>query len=181
MSDFVYVYRYYDTIGSSISYTTNTVKAFPAGTLNVQAGSEAFIKGGQDELWVTGESRFDGPALFNSSVTFAGNVNFTGVVTDNAYSITFTNANYTVNANDQYVVINTSSVENNAIQVDLPNTTQRRRLTFIDGGGYASLNNITITVSGSDTIVGDKCLIINEDFNSVSIIADTTNNKWYVI
>ena len=53
-----------------------------------------------------------------------------------------------------------------------------REFTVVDGGGNASVNNITIDTEGAETIIGNATYVINTDYNSVTLYSDGIN--WFV-
>lgn len=54
------------------------------------------------------------------------------------------------------------------------------RITIVDEGGMAGTNNITIHPNGFDTIIGQTSLVINSDYNSVSLYNNGVDGKWFI-
>ena len=50
-----------------------------------------------------------------------------------------------------------------------------RQITIIDSGGNASINNITIDTEAGELINGSATLVMNTDYQSVTLITDGSN------
>lgn len=125
-----------------------------------------------------------------TSQTITGPLTLTGSTTHNGAHTTasaevsnvtvFTSAgNYSVTANDRYVVINKAT--GGATGVTLPTTPVRGRLlTIKDGKGDSQTNAITITGSQNiDGILGSTGIVVNINFASVDLVFNGT--IWNVI
>lgn len=92
----------------------------------------------------------------------------------------------TVVNTSQYIILPSDKIigveytANGTVSLDLPPTTVSfDRITIVDEGGMAGLNNIVINANETDTIIGQSSLIINSDYNSVSLY-NNRNGKWFI-
>lgn len=58
-------------------------------------------------------------------------------------------------------------------------TSSNMIISIIDIGGYASVNNITIQTSGSNTVCGTSSIIIDGNYNSLRFISNLSS-IWYI-
>jgi len=86
----------------------------------------------------------------------------------------------------QYIILPSDKIvgveytANGPVTLELPPTTiSFDRITIVDEGGMAGLNNILINSNGTDTIIGQTSLIINSNYNSVSLY-NNRNGKWFI-
>lgn len=94
------------------------------------------------------------------------------------YQRTFVDtSSYTVGDNDTIIGVDTSQAVTISLQeVSFKN---KRRLVFKDETGNAGTNSITINAFAGDTIDGSASYTIDENYEAVTLYADTSN-KWYV-
>ena len=92
------------------------------------------------------------------NLTTVNTATYTTVSTDNQIHVTYT----TTGACTVTIATTDISVEG-------------RVLTITDGGGNATLNNITIATEGSQTINGETSWVIGSNYNSITLYSDGTN------
>mgnify|MGYP001428676953 CR=1 FL=1 len=54
-----------------------------------------------------------------------------------------------------------------------------KQVVFVDEGGNASVNNITIAAGAGDTILGGTSVIISGDYNAYRVYNDGVS-KWFI-
>ena len=86
-------------------------------------------------------------------------------------------ATYTITADDDLVL--TDYTTTGATTLTLPSASVKKEITIIDSGGNALTNNITINRAGSDTINGGTSVVIDGDYNSLTLINDGTS-QWFI-
>jgi hypothetical protein len=99
-----------------------------------------------------------------------------------SYSITrVSSSNYSILETDYLVgVVYTTSGAVTLVLPEISTLVNKKKIyVIVDEGGNASTNHITISTSGSDSILGTSSVIISEDYNSVSVYSDELD-KWYV-
>ena len=85
---------------------------------------------------------------------------------------------YSVSTSTDYLLVQTSG---GVVRVVLPLAADMgsgRRFMIKDSTGNATTNNITIAVSGTDTIDGASSFTVDVNFASVSVLSDGSN--WFV-
>lgn len=93
------------------------------------------------------------------------------------YTHTAVASNYTVTFEDDIIGVDTS---NNPVTITLPEIQDIGGKIYIitDEGGNAGINNITVETTGSDLILGETEVIINSDYNSITLYNNGTN--WFL-
>ena len=108
-----------------------------------------------------------------TSRTISLDVIMTGTATSSARIVkrSTKTADYTITSSDYLIACDSTS---NAITITLPVASSVPYYMFriVDEAGTASTNNITITRSSSDTIIGETSVIINVNYNAVTIYSD---------
>ncbi len=88
-------------------------------------------------------------------------------------------ANYTLQPGDHYIhVIHTSTAEV-TILVATNQVKRGRTFTVKDASGNANFYNIILDCQGSETIDGAATLVMNVDYESVTLYCDGVN--WFVV
>tara|TARA_R110000796_G_scaffold167313_3_gene284195 strand:- start:344 stop:1897 length:1554 start_codon:yes stop_codon:yes gene_type:complete len=87
-------------------------------------------------------------------------------------------ATYDLLTADKVVHVTYTTTGAAAITLPTAQAVSGRTITIKDGGGNASVNNITIDTEGSETIDGATTLIILVDYTSVTLYSDGTN--WFI-
>jgi hypothetical protein len=89
-------------------------------------------------------------------------------------------ATYTLSSTDTLLAV--TYTPTGIVNITLPDVTSNPNIVcyVVDEGGNAGTNNITLTVSGSDTFFGGTEYIINNNYNSVHIYNDGSS-KWGVL
>ena len=93
-------------------------------------------------------------------------------------TISSSDSPYSVSTSTDYLLIQTSG---GVVRVVLPLASvmgSGRRFMIKDATGNAATNNITIAVSGTDTIDGASSFVVDVNFASVSVLSDGSN--WFV-
>ena len=90
-----------------------------------------------------------------------------------------TTATYSILASDN--IIHSTYSATGAVTITLPTAqlVSGRIITIKDAGGNAGTNNITIATEGAEKIDGLDTLVINNNYNSVTLYSDGTN--WFAI
>ena len=90
-----------------------------------------------------------------------------------------TTATYSILASDN--IIHSTYSATGAVTITLPTAqlVSGRIITIKDAGGLAGTNNITIATEGAEKIDGLDTLVINNNYNSVTLYSDGTN--WFAI
>lgn len=90
-----------------------------------------------------------------------------------------TTATYSTLASDN--IIHSTYSATGAVTITLPTAqlVSGRIITIKDAGGKAGTNNITIATEGAEKIDGLDTLVINNNYNSVTLYSDGTN--WFAI
>ena len=90
-----------------------------------------------------------------------------------------TTATYSTLASDN--IIHSTYSATGAVTITLPTAqlVSGRIITIKDAGGLAGTNNITIATEGAEKIDGLDTLVINNNYNSVTLYSDGTN--WFAI
>jgi len=149
MSEFVYVYRYYNTDNNVITLTTNTMKSFPnPGAAFVQAGSEALVEQGQDTIWVTGDSQFDDNFEIKNNATNSNSVTIEPLSTFNG-TVTL-NGDVTIDSGAELTVDGPATFNNTATFTDA--VTFDGTVTF-NGQVDLSLPKISLYSTSTATII----------------------------
>ncbi len=103
------------------------------------------------------------------------------VTTTNNFSSLSLAVNHTINASDTYVVFNyTGYSAAKIVTLPLASSVQSGRFYFIkDQSGVSSTYNITVNVSGGDTVDGISSYLINHNHSAVLLMSDGASN-WQV-
>lgn len=89
-----------------------------------------------------------------------------------------TTSTYSILPSDFIIGVNTTG--NCTLTLPMISSVGKISYKIIDTGGNASINNIHIVPSGSDTLFDDNRIILSEDYNSVTLLNDSTS-KWFVV
>lgn len=158
---------------------------------NIRSGSKvAFLETAgnrTDKIITQAPTALDGDYTFTFPTTMGTNGFFlkTDGVNATSWDNPVTQANrttvitgtYTIMTTDQIIAVTYTST--GAVTLTLPPATNTIRIVIADEGGNAGTNNITINPDGSDTIIGESSIIINDDYNSLSLYSDGTS-KWFI-
>jgi hypothetical protein len=93
---------------------------------------------------------------------------------------------YNVNTFDDVIAIkytDTTQTQNGPVRINLPliSTVGKRKYIFVDEGGKAEVNNITIYPGGSNTILGKSTpLVMSGNYNSYQLYNDGVS-KWFIM
>lgn len=124
----------------------------------------------------------------NSSATDGssniGSIELNGrvVITDATASITNTASPYTIGAVGKNKTVILANSTDGTITINLPAVSAGTlRLIIADVGGAAATNNITITPNGGDKIQDYDDLVINGNYNCITLFAPTTGSKWFIL
>ena len=124
-------------------------------------------------------------ATIIDALNFGPNVvinDFPAIILSTTYAHTRVITDYQATVSDEYIGVDTSIM---AITITLPEistlgTPNNHKLyTITDEGGNALANNITIATSGGDTIIGQPSVVLNDNYNSISIYSDGTT-EWFL-
>lgn len=151
------------------------------GTVHIEGGVGITLQAasGQSMGWPTSRGT-DGQFLQTDG---SGGLSFEP--TAHAYTLsTIKTTNYTVavDGTDEFVQVDTSG---GAVTITLPEistitvTGNKLRIIVIDVDGSASTNNITVSRSSTDTILGQTSYTMNLDYSSVSFVSNGSD-KWLV-
>ena len=87
-------------------------------------------------------------------------------------------ATYTVLSTDQLIhTTYTPTGPITSILIPTSLMTKGREITIKDGGGNASVNNITVETEGAETIDGESNLVMNSNYDSSTLYSDGSN--WF--
>lgn len=87
--------------------------------------------------------------------------------------------NLVIGPSDTFVYIIVDTTAPRSITLPLANAVSAGRIYMIkDANGQSSTNNITVNISGSDTIDGSSSLTIDSNFESCMIVGDGVS-AWY--
>lgn len=174
------------TAGNNISINDSG----PGGTLTLDVDDSAPIDA--DYVILTANS-----LLPNSRVLTAGtNISFSdsgpgGSITLNVsgtfpiYTRTLVNNSmspYSVLQSDDILAVDTTAgpVIINLPQISsLATPNNYKTYSIVDEGGNAGSDNISVTSFAGDTIIGDTNVLINSDYNAITIYNDG-NNTWFI-
>lgn len=109
----------------------------------------------------------DGTVTCNASTEITALLTMAGIKikrTAKAIDYTILNTDYLIGAD----------VSSQAITLTLPtaSTVPDQIFEIVDEKGNSATNNITIAVQGGDTIIGESSLIINGNYNTVTVYSD---------
>lgn len=98
--------------------------------------------------------------------------------------VSVTGASYTIQTGDEIIGV-LSSANSIACNLTLPEISTlgdpfKKRYTIVDEGGNASSYNITVSPTGGDLILGATGLVINGNYDSISIYSNISDN-WFLI
>ena len=106
----------------------------------------------------------------NSTTTFNGAV---------IYETVLTSGRYVVLSSDYYIGVDTTSVTGSILLPSVASTAAGRTITILDETGNASINNIHVSGSGTDTIDGDSVFSIESNNGSITLFCTSTG--WHII
>jgi hypothetical protein len=88
-------------------------------------------------------------------------------------------ASYTVQSSDVLIAVTFTTTAPVTITLPLATTMSVGKVIYItDEGGNAQANNITVNLSGGDTINNATSVLMNLDFMGIGIYADGVS-KWF--
>ena len=90
-----------------------------------------------------------------------------------------TSATHTVDNSDAYILVNYTQTGTVTITIPSTEVENGRLITIKDVGGNAGTNNITINTGGAETIDGNSSFVLNNNYQSVTLISDGTG--WYIV
>lgn len=167
-----------DFVGTTDSQTL-TSKTVTSNTNNVTARALFYGSGAGSISTYAATTPATGQVLTATSSTVANwqspSVYTRTVVAGASYNILSTDDIIAVTATDP-------GGSNVASTVTLPlisSLTTPKRFIVVDEGGGASVNNITISASVPNLIIGETSLVLQNDYNSISLYHDS-GNKWFV-
>lgn len=174
---------------AAASYTVNHAYAFYAPPINIGAGSSittniAFI--GSASYPATNNAMFADNAAFSGNwfinqsssypSTFGGNVTILGTLTASSIvgaidiDTVGTAVNYTALVTDTYVGVTDTSAAR-TITIPLASSVIDGHIYYVkDESGGAGTNNITVLMSGSDTVDGVTSVLITVPYGIVALI-----------
>lgn len=152
---------------------SSVIEMVPNASSNANLGTAAnpwndlYIKGGVTSTTGT----FNGVNIVNLSNSIPGSLmTVTSVST----------ATYTILSTDTIISSKYSTTGAQTLTLPLSSTIGvGKTYHIVDAGGNASTYNITINRSGPDTINGDTSVLINANYQSVSIYNDGSS-KWFI-
>lgn len=86
---------------------------------------------------------------------------------------------YTAQASDSTIGVDSTG---GVVTITIPSIASFaavKRFTVVDVAGAAGDNNITVVLSGADTIYGEAAVLINRDYEAITLMSDGTS-KWYI-
>ena len=108
--------------------------------------------------------------------TFTGNVSISNAMFVNVTTVNA--ATYDVLTTDNILHVTRTATGVCAIDLKTAQLVAGRLLVIKDAGGNASVNNITITTQGAETIDGAATAVINSDYSAINIYSDS--NNWFI-
>lgn len=157
-----------------------TVNFAAAGTVTAKhCAHQTSVGGGNYIAGAAGTYTYGADVLDGASVNIASGITQNLLVTRLGSSllvmksIVFADSPYTTVASDQFISVDTSG---GAVTVRLPNVPDTGRVyTIKDSTGSAAANNISVTtVGGVVNIDGAATLLMNSNYQAVSVIFDGT-------
>jgi len=153
---------------ASIYSHRNTIRADNTAT---PARAYSYYQAGAPEI-SSFHDNVEWAAGYSGNVTFLSPA-YTRITTVNV-------ATYDLLMTDRIVhVIYTTTAAVTSLTLPTAQTLRGRKITIKDAGGAAAANNITIDTEGAETIDGAATLVINVNYNFVSLYSDGTN--WFII
>jgi hypothetical protein len=61
----------------------------------------------------------------------------------------------------------------------LGTTNNHKEFTIVDEGGNSSLNNITVNVNATDTVLGEPSIVLHADYSSITLYSDGSTG-WFL-
>lgn len=176
-------------VGAGIRVLTPTIGATSIVTRNIGLLFQDVGTGGTNNAFISDNETFTGNWFINSTSTNASLIS--GSVTLGAsagtavhqlnggvrHTVRSISANTTLDTTTtDYIVLASSS--SGAITITLPTATSGRKLVIKDSGGAAATNNITVQRAGGALIDGLTTIILDENYQAVTLVSDGTN--WWV-
>jgi trimeric autotransporter adhesin len=120
----------------------------------------------------------------DSTITMEGNVTVNGCFKADVieYEYTEVTNSYTVTETDDIIACNTQV---GAITITLPEIStltmcnKKMQFAVVDVGGNSGMNNITISATGSDLILGGSDVILSGNYNAIHIFSDMVSG-WFM-
>jgi hypothetical protein len=158
-------------VGSnSISNASGNITITPNGNFRVSVGGTTYN-------WPS----TDGTSGQLLQTDGAGTLSFVDINLDNYIRTEVNVSSYTILDTDYIIGVLYSNT--GVCTLTLPQissiTGNKKLYTIVDEGGNAAANNITITTTGGDTIIGGSILVINGNYNSINIYSDGVSG-WFV-
>lgn len=88
-------------------------------------------------------------------------------------------ANYTITADDSTIRVDTSGAAGFTVTLPTAVGITGRQYTVKDVGGNASIENITIDGNGTETIDGGTTVLLDANYESITVVSDGAN--WMII
>lgn len=127
----------------------------------------------------TGVGQLIAPTGPTGATGAPGDIGPTGS-SDDYLRIEVTGPSYNVELSDNIIAVLTTATT--PVTINLPDITTltngKKKITIVDEGGNASVNNITIVPTGGDLIRGAVNYVINTDYDSVNLYSNQTN-QWF--
>ena len=128
------------------------------------------IKGGEESTRGSRKDMASGSSIWT---LLRDLIDSLGIITGSGNITTVNAATYTVLSTDTVLLVDRAGV----VAITIPASIDGRVVTIKDAGGNASQYSITIT--GVGTIDGEATAVIGVDYNSVTLISDSTN--WFIL
>lgn len=110
----------------------------------------------------------------------AGTLSF-GSAPGSTNRINVSSNSYTYSSTGNHDIILVSVTSSEAVTITLPIASAINNIVdIVDAAGNAGTNNITIVPNANETIVGETTLVINADYNSVTLYPNGSTS-WLII
>ena len=119
----------------------------------------------------------EGNVLVTGSLSITGSTNLNGSLTTKTTRITA--SSYTASINDYRIAIRYTDTGSVSVQLPLISQVGQIEYRFKDEEGNATVNPITLVVSGSNLIDGSSTALLKRNYIAVSIYNDGVSN-WYI-
>lgn len=129
---------------------------------------------------VNGDLYYTNGSGVSVQITSGGSV-VTTPASVNTFQFDSFNTDLVIGASDVFVVIAMNTSAARLITLPLASAVPAGRFYIIsDISGASETNNITITASGSDTILGAASLVVNSNYGSYQLVSDGVSN-WVTV
>jgi len=160
---------------------------------NISGNWEVSTPLGDQNIWLTvnADTGSTSANTTTDSLTIAGGTNISTTVVGDTLTITNTlgdpfqraavnSTTYTIVPTDTFIGVQHTTIASVTITLPLGSSVSLgRKISIKDEGGNASLNNITVNRSGSDTIDGDTGFIFSIDHGAIHV--QWTGFEWSII